>query len=100
MKTKIYYSIQDGGDGSAGVHLTESRELAEIDQEFDVYTDTNIWAEDCSGWITIESDSPIKVCGHVQTVEEAIKEIEEDFVDDCPEERLKALKKLQEDSSA
>lgn len=34
MKLKIFYSVQNGGDGSAYPKLMESKELAEFDQEY------------------------------------------------------------------
>lgn len=107
--TKIYYSIKNGGDGSAGLSLMESRELAEIDQKF---TNDYIegWAECCLGWITIESDGPIKIKDEIETVDSVIKEIEEELNTDYIKEykrkgeypdwierlesKLKALKEL------
>lgn len=103
MKTKIYYSVENGGDGSAYPRWMESEELAEIDQEF---MDEG-WGESCTGWLTIEHDTPIKILDHVETVDSMIAEIEEQY-EDCgkdyfiefPEEgerlkgKLDALKKL------
>lgn len=109
MKTKIYYSVENGGDGSAYPQLMESEELAEIDQEF---MGEYGWAEPCTGWITIESETPIRVVDEVLTVDKAIKEVEEELDQDymkdykkCGkypdwferlESKLKALKQLKE----
>ena len=51
----IYYSVQNGGDGSAYPSFMESRELAEWDQAH-MYEG---WGEDCSGSITVKSESEI-----------------------------------------
>ena len=77
MKHKIWYSVQSGGDGSAYPEFMESEGLCKIDQE---YMDEN-WAEDCSGCLVIESDSPIKVL-NLTTIDEVIKEIEEKLNED------------------
>ncbi len=89
MKTKIWYSIQNGGDGSAGIELMESEELCKIDQKF---LGDDGWGEDCYGWITIESDSPIIVKDKITTAEEAIAEIEEELVQDFMVDYKKAGK--------
>ena len=47
---KIYYSIRNGGDGSASITWMESQELASWDQDH-MYEG---WGEDCSGSIEIE----------------------------------------------
>lgn len=53
----IYYSITNGGDGSAYPEFMESEELAEWDQDHQ----SEPWGEPCTGSIEIESDSPITV---------------------------------------
>lgn len=75
MKTKIYYSIVNAGDGSAYAQFMESKELCEIDQHFQ----NDGWAEDSWGWITIESSSPISIVDEVVTVEMVKKELEEEL---------------------
>ncbi len=52
---KIYYSIQDGGDGSAYPIFLDTKELAIWDQE----QMTDAWAEDCWGELVLESDGNI-----------------------------------------
>lgn len=90
-KTKIYYSVKNGGDGSAYIELMESKELCEIDQEYD----NESWAEDCSGCITIESEGPIKICDEITSLDSVIKEEKEDVKDGYGnEKRLKALLRL------
>jgi hypothetical protein len=79
MKLEIFYSVNDGGDGSAYPHFFESRELAEIDQDFqrEVY-DTG-FAESCTGSIVIESDSPMKVVGEkIITAESFLEDIDKE----------------------
>ena len=78
MKTNIYYSVQNGGDGSAYPRLFESAELAELDQDMM----EEGWGENCSGSITIESDGPIKIIDEVTTIEDVIKDLQEDIDDD------------------
>lgn len=58
----LYYSVSNGGDGSAYPHFSLSKELAEIDQEIQSELGEG-WGEDCTGEITLESDSPITVVG-------------------------------------
>ena len=74
MIIKIWYSVQNCGDGSAYPKLMESKELAELDQD----TMDEGWGESCTGCITIESDSPVKV-KRVSTIEDEIKGVNEDL---------------------
>jgi hypothetical protein len=60
---KIYYSIQNGGDGSAYPVFLESQELARWDQE---HMDEG-WGEDCDGYITVETDGVVS-CPDMRTV--------------------------------
>lgn len=95
MVTKIWYSIKNGGDGSAVLVLMESKELAELDQEYSLYDEG--WAEDCSGWVTVESDSLITIKNDISTVDGEIAEIEEYYkIGDeyFPTKRYEALLKL------
>ena len=55
----LYYSVHNGGDGSAYPYFALTQELAEIDQE--IVNLNEGWGEDCTGSITLESDSPITV---------------------------------------
>lgn len=99
MITKIWYSIRNGGDGSAFPVLMESRELAELDQEYDLYDEG--WAEDCSGWVTIEHEGPITIKDDISTVDSLIKEIEEDYDKSSkyfPTKRYEALLKLKRET--
>lgn len=95
MITKIWYSVQNCGDGSAYPRFMESKELAELDQD---YMDEG-WGESCTGCISIESDTPITIKNSVLTVEELIKDIEGDYEPNdeyFPKERYEALLKLKE----
>lgn len=62
----IYYSVQNGGDGSAYPVFMESMELAEWDQNHM----SEGWGEDCSGSITLTSESPI-ICKNQVTTKES-----------------------------
>ncbi|KKM01328.1 hypothetical protein LCGC14_1795530 [marine sediment metagenome] len=99
MRTKIWYSVQSGGDGSAYPIFMESEELAKIDQEFSLHTDSNDWAESCEGCITLESDTDIKVCDGIETVESLIAEVDDNYDaddDTRPTKRYNALLALRE----
>ena len=104
MQTKIFYSIQNGGDGSAYPHWFESKELAELDQE---YLDEG-WGESCTGSITIEHDGPIKIVDEIATVDGVIAEVEEELAEEYHSafyikhlrEKLEALKELKEKQNA
>ena len=69
----LYYSVQNGGDGSAYPVFFESMELAELDQD----TMDEGWGESCTGSIVLESDSPITVTYPIiHTKESTIKNTE------------------------
>ena len=75
MKLKIWYSIQNGGDGSAYPRWMESEELARWDQD----NMDEGWGESCCGYIEVESDSKITVIDQLTTVEDMIKERQHDL---------------------
>jgi hypothetical protein len=77
MKTKIYYSVQNYGDGTAHPVFFSSQELADLHQKHQCEG----WAEDCVGFIEIESDNPIQ-CVQVQTRKDMLKELHEDLFDE------------------
>jgi hypothetical protein len=99
MKTKIWYSIQNGGDGSAFPEFFESEELCKIDQE---YMDEG-WGDPCLGCLTIEHNGPINI------IDEKIYNVDE-IIEDTKDmltwahsssirrltEKLEALNKLKE----
>jgi hypothetical protein len=80
----LYFSIQDGGDGSAYIMLMESAALCRIDQEF-----LEGWGEDCSGSITLLSNSPVLIQDDIVTLAEVMEETDEG-------DKLDALLALQE----
>ena len=75
MKKRLYYSIQNGGDGSAYPAWMESKELAEWDQ---ANMDEG-WGEPCCGYIEVLSDSEITFNEKLITIEDLIEEREEDL---------------------
>ena len=75
MITKIWYSVENCGDGSAYPRLMESEELAEFHQA----NMNEGWGESCTGWITIEHDTPITVKDKITTIDDMLKELEEDL---------------------
>ena len=56
----LYYSVSNGGDGSAYPKFSLSKELADIHQEMEMVFGEG-FAESCTGQITLHSDSPITV---------------------------------------
>ena len=71
MKTKIWYSVENCGDGSAYPKFMESEVLAELDQD---HMDEG-WGETCIGCITIEHDGNITIKEKVATVESEIADM-------------------------
>ncbi len=78
MLTKIWYSVENCGDGSAYPQLMESEALAQFDQD----NMDEGWGESCIGSITIEHDSPITVKNNITTIDDRIKELEEELTYD------------------
>jgi len=62
---KIFYSVRNGGDGSAYPTFMSSLALAEYDQEHM----SEGWGEPCTGSITLTSESPITVQDEIETPE-------------------------------
>lgn len=65
MKLTVFYSVQNGGDGSAYPRFMESKKLCEFDQEHM----SEGWGESCTGSISFESDSPITCLDDIVTKE-------------------------------
>lgn len=74
MKTTIWYSVENGGDGSAYPIFYETEKLADWDQNQQEEED-NGWAEHCVGCLTIEHYGPMSV-DKVITAEQAKAEME------------------------
>lgn len=55
-KLKVYYSVQNGGDGSAYPVFFTDKDVAEFHQEQE-NEDGEGWAESCTGDITFEGDN-------------------------------------------
>ena len=92
-KLELYYSIQNGGDGSAYPEFFESAELAEWDQENPLYDEG--WAEDCSGTLRLESDSPIVASFLIKTAQEIAEDLRADQADYYCESTAKRLESLE-----
>ena len=75
MKRIIYYSIQDGGDGSAYPILLDTKELAQWDQD----QMTEAWAEDCWGEFVLRSDRTITCEESLSVNAYYVEHLEEDF---------------------
>ena len=66
----VYYSVSNGGDGSAYPQFMESLELCEWDQDHM----SEGWGESCTGSISFQSESPIFCLDKVVTKESYIIE--------------------------
>jgi hypothetical protein len=62
---KLFYSVRNGGDGSAYPTFMNSQALADYDQE----NMDEGWGESCTGVITLKSESPISVVEEIETPE-------------------------------
>ena len=90
MITRVWYSIQNGGDGSAYPVFCESEQLAHIIENYQYEG----WGEDCVGCLQIESESPIKVV-NIRTADEEIEETKKEIeYDKSAKDKLNALLKL------
>lgn len=77
MNLTIFYSVRNGGDGSAYPTFMESGELADWDQD---HMDEG-WGEPCTGSFTVSSDSPITCVDKIVTKEQF-------FIERYAEEKL------------
>ena len=59
-KLTLYYSVSNGGDGSAYPQFCETEKIAEFHQEIHNEFGEG-WGESCTGSITLESESPITI---------------------------------------
>jgi hypothetical protein len=76
-KLILYYSVSNGGDGSAYPIFCESEKIAEYHQEIESELRGEGWGESCTGKIALESESPIKVTGcNLLTKEDLIKSLD------------------------
>ncbi len=74
MKKTLYYSVQNGGDGSAYPKWFTTEALADWHQEHE----EEGWGETCTGYITVESDSEM-VCDELMSAEQFYLELIGDF---------------------
>jgi len=72
-KLTVYYSVNNGGDGSASTVFFESKALAEWHQEWDC---GDGWGEPCTGSLTIKGKGPL-TCEDMFTKESYREEVEE-----------------------
>ena len=77
MKKNLYYSVQNGGDGSAYPKWFTTQELADWHQEHE----DEGWGETCTGYITVESDSEM-VCDELISAEKFYLELISDYYGD------------------
>ncbi len=67
---KIWYSVSNGGDGSAYPTFFEIERLTEIDQDLMIEG----WGEDCNGFIEVEGDN-LKIITKVTTTQDVIESL-------------------------
>ena len=83
MITKVYYSVNNLGDGSAYPQFFESEKCSNFHQYLlNEYGEG--WGEDCVGELEIESDGPVKI-KRITTNKSYIDELKselEDYDDD------------------
>ncbi len=95
MSLVLWYSIHNGGDGSASPQFFESERLTEMDQEL-MYEG---WGETCNGCLVIEGENIKITSPHVTTKAEFIEELKEKQKSkyyDCFKEEIKEfLKELE-----
>jgi hypothetical protein len=95
-KLKMWFGIENGGDGSAGINFFESRELGEF---YEDHVDDEGFCESVS-YIEFESDSPITCKEDVETIATVRERLEErlEYKSDCKFtlKALEELKKLEE----
>jgi hypothetical protein len=85
MKKVLWYSVHNGGDGSAYPVFMETEKQVIIDQD----NQDEGWGEPCYGNVVLESDSEITVVSHVLTVVDQLKELEDEYNEDYVQEYIK-----------
>ncbi len=78
MRKVIWYSVHNGGDGSAYPVFMETEAQVELDQDMQ----DEGWGEPCFGNIIVESDSDITVVSEIITIDEQLKDMEEELNED------------------
>ena len=99
MKSTVYYSVDNCGDGSAYPRFFEDEDCAAVHQNL-LNEGGEGWGEDCTGSLDVETDGPVKFLD-AMTREEYIKNLQEivdtndedDSYYDIPAHR-EAIKKL------
>lgn len=82
MEKIIYYSVHDGGDGSAYPHFFDNEKLSEWDQDHM----TDGWGEPCTGTLKITGDNI--VVENAMFNESYLWELIDDIYDDSDQKRL------------
>lgn len=84
-KLTIWYSVHNGGDGSAYPVLMESERQVQIDQQ----NQDEGWGEPCYGSIVVTSATAMSVTSHVITIAEQLKEMEDELKEPYVQEYIK-----------
>lgn len=75
-KLTLYYSVSNGGDGSAYPQFCETEAIAEMHQEMHNNLMGEGWGESCTGSITLESESSITILDKLITKDSLIKSLD------------------------
>ena len=69
---RIYYSVSNGGDGSAYPTFFENKMLSDMHQSFE-----DEWGESCTGHLDIKGDNIVVI--DITTMETYLKELEQEL---------------------
>jgi hypothetical protein len=84
---KIWYSVGNGGDGSAYPQWFENERLTEIDQELMMEG----WGETCNGYIEVEGDN-LKIISKITTTQEVIESLKYKLTSNYYKEKWSEIK--------
>jgi len=91
-KLTLYYSVSNGGDGSAYPQFSLNEELVDIHQEIQNELHGEGWGEPCTGSIELESESPIKVSqSQISITKASLLETVEYYIADSKRESVKKI---------
>lgn len=80
MKTKLWYAVHSGGDGSVSVAFFTTEALAELSEELEILRFGESWGEPSVYYQEIEHEGEISF-PRLQTIEDLIKEFQTDLND-------------------
>ena len=84
-KLILWYSVHNGGDGSAYPVFMETEAQVKLDQQ----EQDEGWGEPCYGNVVIEYSGEVNVLSHVLTMVDQLKEMEDEYNADYLQEYKK-----------